>query len=168
MTTKTTQEPATGSTRRSFLQSTLAAVPAIATLSTPTAAAPRAGTIDVLYEERTALAAQSRELHAAMQAGQPGLQDLIDALSERIETLDEMLGNVPVQVDDISQKAAALLLIGSSLERGPEDMLTYGTTSVLEVLLPCLRGQVRGHAEFVLADVFALMKEMPFWLGELS
>lgn len=95
--------------------------------------------------------------------GLPAMHCKHDLLGERIGAIDDALENTPVQGGDIPQKAAAVLLIGSIYERRCDDLFGYGARAALEALLPCLRGQLHEHAEFVLANADTPLAEMPFW-----
>jgi hypothetical protein len=97
--------------------------------------------------------------------GLPELDAQMDAIADRILDLYDRIKNLDVPPADVPQKAAAVLLITSHLDRGRNACLGTSATHTLDTLRPFLTGLISEHAEYAAANPYEPMATMPFWPG---
>jgi hypothetical protein len=95
--------------------------------------------------------------------GLPDLEAQLEAFGDRIFDLDDRLQKLEVAPMDVPQKAAAVLLITSHLDRHRNKR--FGDSATLDRLRPLLTGLIGEHAEYAAANPYELMATMPFWPG---
>jgi hypothetical protein len=116
-----------------------------------------------LYRNRmlALVSRRRRQRDERRQAGLPTIEDELDTLGERLGEIDDRLEDLEVQPADLPQKAAAVLLIASIYDRGCN--YTFGRSATLDALRPLLTGQIREHADHVVANPDDEMWSMPFY-----
>jgi hypothetical protein len=104
-----------------------------------------------------------RQRDAERQAGIAAIGHELDALGERLGEIDDQLENLEVELADVPQQAAAMLLIAANYDRKRYNRFGFGCSATLGALRPMLTGQVLEHADYAIEHRADEVQTMPFW-----